>query len=158
MKSVLYVGATLMIGASIYGFVDYKQTSYKKEFTNMYVEEKANEHVAEVALDEKTPAEVNEPAKNLKKTSVKKKPVKNDAKEDVIKTIKPIAEEEQMTTSNGKTIETGSVNVTPSKEHSIYKKTKRKKLNTKIFSRAPLRDEVEEIKVMPKKADTKEKQ
>ena len=36
MKSMLYVGATLMIGASIYRFVDYKQTSQKKEFTNMY--------------------------------------------------------------------------------------------------------------------------
>ena len=38
MKSILYVGATLMIGASIYGFVEYKQTSQKKEFTSMYAE------------------------------------------------------------------------------------------------------------------------
>ncbi len=49
MKSILYVGATLMIGASIYGFVDYKQTSQKKEFTNMYVEEKAKEPVVVTA-------------------------------------------------------------------------------------------------------------
>ena len=40
MKSILYVGATLMIGASIYGFVDYKQTQGKKEFKEMYAEEK----------------------------------------------------------------------------------------------------------------------
>ncbi len=43
MKSILYVGATLMIGASIYGFVDYKQTSSKKGFANMYSEEKSKE-------------------------------------------------------------------------------------------------------------------
>ena len=42
MKSMLYVGATLMIGASIYGFVDYQKTSHKKEFTNMYKEKTVN--------------------------------------------------------------------------------------------------------------------
>jgi hypothetical protein len=36
MKTILYIGATLMIGASIYGFVDYKKTSRNKEFKNMY--------------------------------------------------------------------------------------------------------------------------
>jgi hypothetical protein len=36
MKSILYAGATLMIGAAIYGFVDYKKTSHSKEFTKMY--------------------------------------------------------------------------------------------------------------------------
>jgi hypothetical protein len=36
MKSVLYVGAALMISASIYGFVDYKHTRNKKEFKEMY--------------------------------------------------------------------------------------------------------------------------
>ena len=36
MKSILYVGATLMIGASIYGFVDYKKASRQNEFTKMY--------------------------------------------------------------------------------------------------------------------------
>ena len=45
MKSILYVGATLMIGASIYGFVDYKKTSHSKEFTGMYSAEKIKEPV-----------------------------------------------------------------------------------------------------------------
>lgn len=49
MKSFLYAGAALMIGASIYGFVDYKQTSRKKEFKNMYTEAPAN-----VTTDPKT--------------------------------------------------------------------------------------------------------
>jgi hypothetical protein len=38
MKSVLYVAATVMIGASIYGFVDYSKTSKHKEFKTMYEE------------------------------------------------------------------------------------------------------------------------
>lgn len=40
MKSILYVGATLMIGASIYGFVDYKKNQNKAEFKNLYTEVK----------------------------------------------------------------------------------------------------------------------
>lgn len=49
MKSILYVGATLMIGASIYGFVDYKKTSHNKKFSNMYAEKKGV--VPEVVTD-----------------------------------------------------------------------------------------------------------
>ena len=41
MKSILYVGAALMIGASIYGFIDYKKASHKEEFTAMYDEKKS---------------------------------------------------------------------------------------------------------------------
>jgi hypothetical protein len=40
MRSILYAGAALMIGASIYGFIDYKKTSHKKEFSGMYKETK----------------------------------------------------------------------------------------------------------------------
>jgi hypothetical protein len=49
MKSVLYVGATLMIGASIYGFVDYKKTQHKEGFKTMYTEVK--EPVTEPATE-----------------------------------------------------------------------------------------------------------
>ena len=50
MKSILYVGATLMIGASIYGFVDYNKTRNKKEFKDMYVEKEATQPVDEEKL------------------------------------------------------------------------------------------------------------
>lgn len=40
MKPVLYVGAALMIGASIYGFVDYKKTTHTEGFRKMYEEKK----------------------------------------------------------------------------------------------------------------------
>jgi hypothetical protein len=43
MKSVLYVAALLMIGASIYGFVDYSKTSRHKEFKTMYDEPQVKE-------------------------------------------------------------------------------------------------------------------
>lgn len=51
MKSILYVGATLMIGASIYGFVDYAKTRNKKEFKDMYAEKTVTQPV----VDEKVP-------------------------------------------------------------------------------------------------------
>ncbi|MGZ8508845.1 MAG: hypothetical protein ACXWWA_00660, partial [Chitinophagaceae bacterium] len=45
MKPILYVGAALMISASIYGFVDYK-ANRNKEFKNMYAGEKVSQPVA----------------------------------------------------------------------------------------------------------------
>ncbi len=50
MKSILYVGATLMIGASIYGFVDYNKTRNKKEFKNMYVDKETTQSIVEEKL------------------------------------------------------------------------------------------------------------
>jgi len=93
MKSILYVGATLMIGASIYGFVNYQQTSKKKEFTNMYKETQPTEPVKTVSttitdtkvtdaknVTEKTveakkteTVSTNAPASDEKKTVKKKK-------------------------------------------------------------------------------------
>ena len=89
MKSILYAGATLMIGASIYGFVDYKQTSSKKEFSNIYAEEKLKEpelinekkskdpvtKKEEITLTEKKEATKKEAVKNSvskRKTTAKK--------------------------------------------------------------------------------------
>ena len=36
MKAILYIGAILMVGASIYGFIDYKKSSHDKNFRNLY--------------------------------------------------------------------------------------------------------------------------
>jgi hypothetical protein len=98
MKSVLYVGATLMIGASIYGFVDYRKTSHKKEFNNMYKEK-----------------EVTEPAKAIDEKTV----VSVDKKEATVKEEKTVA--------------------TPAKkETKKVAKKKKRKLDTKLFSRGAL--------------------
>ena len=45
MKSILYVAAALMIGASIYGFVDYSKTNRHKEFKSMYDENEITQPV-----------------------------------------------------------------------------------------------------------------
>ena len=52
MKSVLYVAAALMIGASIYGFVDYSKTKKTKEFDTMYAEKRKADMVV---VEEKKP-------------------------------------------------------------------------------------------------------
>jgi hypothetical protein len=81
MKSVLYVAAALMIGASIYGFVDYSKTSRHKEFKTMYDEPQVKElpeertpvNVAPETISKKEPAEVavekpaTQPVKKIKK-------------------------------------------------------------------------------------------
>ncbi len=62
MKSILYVGATLMIGASIYGFVDYKKSQDKPAFKSMYTK-------VESPVDEPLVAEpVTEPTALTKTT------------------------------------------------------------------------------------------
>jgi len=80
MKSILYVGATLMIGASIYGFVDYNKTRNKKEFKDMYAEKEITQPVVEkklslvntekikIPVDDKKTAEVNTTVSNTAKT------------------------------------------------------------------------------------------
>ena len=81
MKSILYVGATLMIGASIYGFVDYQKASRKKEFTKMYEEKKSKDQV----VNDKTVDIKSDPVLvNDKKTDVVTNPVT-----DVLGTEKP---------------------------------------------------------------------
>ena len=151
MKSMLYVGATLMIGASIYGFADYKKNSQRKEFKSMYTEEKKTEPVTDAV--KKEPAPVNE-----KEVVTKSKPVvtrkKIVVKED-LPAIQPIAAEDKMVTGKTTLPEKTSVTITPSKEISVIKTvTKKRRLSSKLFSRAPLRDEIEEVKV-PVKEEAK---
>ena len=159
MKSILYVGATLMIGASIYGFVDYKQTQGKKEFKEMYAEEKEP-----VIMDEKKVTEPElyvkeEPVSfknvsNNKKAVVKKQAV-NKEDEEVIISIKPIGDDEAVATNAIKEIEKANVDVKTSKESGTEKKVvKKRKLSTKLFSRGALDERYTEPKV--KKETTKE--
>ncbi len=83
MKKMLYAGAALMIGASVYGFVDYKRTSQKKEFKSMYVEDKKDPAPVVVDKDavviEKT--DLNKTVKTVKE----EKKVNNQVKDEVKK-------------------------------------------------------------------------
>jgi len=134
MKSIFYVGATLMIGASIYGFVDYQKTSHKKEFSNMYKEPANTEPEKTVAEKKVIPAENKKVLVTEKKATVKKNVV---AKEKTIGGIRPIAADEKLDASTTTNIEKAEITVTPSKEAAKVVKKKRK-LNTKLFSRGAL--------------------
>jgi len=160
MKSILYVGATLMIGASIYGFVDYKQTQNKKEFKEMFVEEKGkvpavvsdNKLTKQVAKEETASPERQ--SKNRingknKKVVIEKQAVGND---ETIISIKPIAEDERIASKETKEIEKSAVDLKPSNESGVEKKVKKKrKLSTKLFSRGALDERYTEPKEEVKK-------
>jgi len=84
MKSILYVGATLMIGASIYGFVDYKKNNHKKEFTRMYEREK-NEPATLAPEKEATSKELFKKEAAVKEVTIAIETPKTDAsKEEII--------------------------------------------------------------------------
>ncbi|MBC7875428.1 MAG: hypothetical protein H7Y01_15615 [Ferruginibacter sp.] len=165
MKSILYVGATLMIGASIYGFVDYKKTSQNKEFSSMYKEEQETAPV--VSMESKTTepvikkdadVPVRQPkvrVAGIEKKTLSKKQV--TPPEEIIAAIQPIGYDEKMVTNEIKEIEKSAVDVNISNDSGVEKKVvkKKKKLNHKIFSRAPLRDEVEIDRVQPAKVSVK---
>lgn len=57
MKPLLYIGAALMIGAGIYGFVDYKKKGHSKAFQSLYKEEQKNE-VQETVTEKVAPAAI----------------------------------------------------------------------------------------------------
>lgn len=142
MKSILYVGATLMIGASIYGFVDYEKTKNKKEFTNMYKETEVTEPVIVsdrkmTNLVESKEIAVKEKSRVVKKQLAKKE--KSIEANEAIEVIKPEAEEERMVRKEVK-IENTEVTVVPKKENVTDKivKHKKRKLSTKLFSRGAL--------------------
>jgi len=143
MKSIMYVGATLMIGASIYGFVDYEKTKNKKEFTDMYKEAAITEPVIVSDRKMNSPVESKTIAVKEKSRVVKKQLVKNDrsleTKEEAVEVSKPVVDEEKLISKDVK-IENTEVTVVPSKENVSDKivKHKKRKLSTKLFSRGAL--------------------
>lgn len=147
---MLYVGATLMIGASIYGFVDYKQTHNKKEFKEMYSEKKAT---APVVTPVKKELKAAEPEKTAvvasKKTAVKKKTV---AKAEIIDAVSPIAVEDKMTVTDKALTEEPIAQPEPAKESTV-KTVKKKKVRKEFFSRGRMPDE--EVLIEPSKKEKK---
>ena len=68
MKAILYIGATLMVGASIYGFIDYKKSSHDKNFRNLY---DSKEQVAVPTKEKELNSAKEEPAKPVAEVKVK---------------------------------------------------------------------------------------
>lgn len=144
MKSILYIGAVLMIGASVYGFVDYKKTSRNKEFKSLYHEEKK-----EPVLSEKTEprnlSKEEHPAKTndiTEKLSVKNKmSKKGPVEEKILESINNKDEKSPAEDKSGEFFKPSKVK-------------KNKKLNYKLFSRAPLREYSEEA-ILPELKESK---
>ena len=156
MKSILYVGATLMIGASIYGFVDYKQTSKKNEFKKMYREETVSEPEVVTVTEINKMVLPSEAITKEKTTQPKKKSLKKDKPQEEIISIKLIADPDVLITADPVTIEKAEVDIAPTKENVTIRKVKNRKFNSKLFSRAPLREEYIEVKLPdPAKTDVK---
>jgi hypothetical protein len=136
MKSILYVGATLMIGASIYGFVDYRHNSHKKEFRDLYNEEKTD--VVPVTKKDdpaKTSAVLNKDQD--RKTAVKTTISKKDGSTEPVK-----AETDRVEGTETKDIGNTAVDTKIAENKEPVKKIKKKKrINRELFSRAPIRDE-----------------
>jgi hypothetical protein len=139
MKSILYVGVTLMIGACIYGFVDYKKTSRKKEFTRMYESPEVKEQVITVEKNIPVAEETSQVVTTTKKTPLKEEPA-------AMKSKVVIAAAEKIE-SVSVVVNTASLKETGSAEK--FKQARKKKLNYKLFSRAPLREYKEETIKLP---------
>ena len=158
MKTILYIGATLMVGASIYGFVDYKKTSRNKEFTKMY----DSKETTPVINNDKVKEVVTRPeTKTEKVLVVRKEPVKKNE----------VVEEKTMTKKEMQTLETiieeKVVNDPVLKGNSAASTDKpvktQKRFTTKLFSRAALDEKyiskelkIEPPKEGPKKTENKE--
>ncbi len=112
MKSILYVAAALMIGASIYGFVDYSKTSRHKEFTNMYNENETGE--PEIKKEDVITDDILPAVKSEQTEVVEKEAVKEEAKTELKEAINTI----------------------------VKKFKKKRSIDYESFSRAPLREEV----------------
>ena len=101
-----------MIGASIYGFVDFKKTNHRKEFTKMY-----DAKDAPVV----TPIKKNEPVINEKIVVGEELPAKSEKVIEETKTVTLVSANE-------------------SHSEKKFKHPKKKKLNYKLYSRAALEE------------------
>ena len=160
MKSILYVGATLMIGASIYGFVDYKKTSHSKEFSNMYEAKEVTEPAVTASGTNEAIVKIDAVAKE-KRVVIKKQPaIKKEAAQINLSVKEFVTPAEKIATE---TTTVNTATLAESNTEKKYKATKKKKLNHKLFSRAPLEGryidkeiKLEESKAAPKKTKNKE--
>lgn len=90
MKRVIYVGAFLMIGAAVYGFVDFRTASRKDAFRNIYSQDAGKDPESTIAPskeslgasmmviateEKKAPAKTNDEGETKQEVRKKKKRV-----------------------------------------------------------------------------------
>lgn len=146
-----------MVAASIYGFVDYKQTSNEKEFNSMYTEKKATTPVVVTEVETKEPVAKKEVTTQTKKVATKKNVAKVEKEDDIFPAIKRIPADQKLRSEEKDISLTDEVTVVPAKETNVVKTKKKRKISAKLFSRAPLREdyEDEELPVPSKKKELK---
>jgi hypothetical protein len=147
MKSILYVGATLMVGASIYGFIDYKNTMNKQEFTRMY-EGKPPAGSIQPAKAYSVP-ETKEPLVEEKKNFKSRKATAKKKEEEMVD-VKFATEEFVAPVEIKENVPVEAETFAEVKESKVETKeapAKSKKLNRKMFSRGSMeRYEPKELK------------
>jgi len=157
MKTILYAGMALMIGAGIYGFADYNKTSRDKKFSGMYDDNKTKTVTLPVTITAgetgKTEAVVKPEARKEKKRLAAS--VKTTAP---LPAVKPVTAAEKNSSVND--IHSGQSmtdELVPAGDQAVSEKVKtikRKKVKTRLFSRAPIREDYEE-EVIPETKDIK---
>jgi hypothetical protein len=107
-----------MIGVSIYGFVDYKKTSHRKEFTKMYA---TKEDPVVTPVKKNDVVVKNEPVAVEKVAVIEELPAKTEKIIEETKTVSSAASNENNSEKK-------------------FKQPKKKKLNYKLYSRAALEE------------------
>jgi hypothetical protein len=147
MKSILYAGAVLMACACIYGFTEYRTTSGNEGFKEMYTAEKKIQAEPESVISDKQEAVVPVAKVTVPKAEVARK--KSIRPAVVEKEVKVLSKPERLDPTGPGKIEKAEVTVTPPEK--IVIKKKKKRLNSKMFSRAPIREHQEEVILVPEK-------
>lgn len=130
-----------MIGASIYGFVDLKNNSHKKEFKSLYKTE--TPQAPAVKEEEKHTGPMTVATEETADPVPAKKKAKKVEAPQTTKSLKPVPAADRPETSTVKNIEETFVgeNLDPSNDVDKKLLKKKKRLSTKLFSRAPIREE-----------------
>ena len=146
MKSILYAGAVLMTGACIYGFTEFSNSDTKEALKDMYKDEKTL--VQKTDITGVQPEVTAVVAETKPEVAVRKKEVR--AKEEPV-VEKKLTPPEIIEEKSAATIEKSEVDLIPPVKMAVKKKKKR--LNSKMFSRAPIREHEEELILVPEKKE-----
>lgn len=123
---MLYVGLSLMIGAGIYGFIDYHQARGKEQFENLYEKEAENVMIHPV-----------DPGAGVGSSAGIKGSGNEGASTAAHAPTTGKGDRENIVTEN---VETGL----KEPEEPVKSVKRKKKIDHRNFSRAPLRPEMEE--------------
>ena len=147
MKLYLMAGGLLLTAASVYGVTDYVKTKNKKEFKGLYkevpVEHTKNVKPSDIKEEDYSRGKLEAPRPVENKVAVAEKPVQT--KKLKKKKTASYASAELKEEITPVSVEVKNETVKPETEIAkapTEKKTLRKKLNMKMFSRAAPREEI----------------